>query len=103
MIKATVLYPNEAGKNFNLEYYTQHHIPLVVRLLGSALKKAEVEKGISGPTPGSSPANLIIGYLYFDTIEDFQNSFGANAAEIVEDVKNFTDINPILQISEVII
>lgn len=103
MIKATVLYPNELGKNFNLEYYIQHHVPLVARLLGSALKKAEVEKGISGATPGSTPANIIIGYLYFDTIEDFQNSFGPNAGEIVGDVKNFTDINPILQISEVIL
>jgi len=66
-------------------------------------QKAEVEKGISGATPGSAPANTIIGYLYFDTIENFQNSFGPNAEEIISDVKNFTDINPVLQISEIIL
>ena len=78
-------------------------MPLVKKLLGNACKKAEVEKGISGDAPGSAPANTIIGYLYFDTLEDFQNSFGLNAEEIVSDVKNFTDIDPVLQISEIIL
>jgi len=103
MIKATVLYPNEEGKHFDFSYYTKKHVPMVKRLLGEACKKAEVEKGISGATPGSAPANTIIGYLYFDTIENFQNSFGPNAEEIISDVKNFTDINPVLQISEIIL
>jgi uncharacterized protein (TIGR02118 family) len=103
MIKATVLYKNEEGKNFDMKYYIETHIPLVKRLLGSACKKAEVEKGLSGQTPGSSPAYTVIGYLYFDSIEDFQNSFGPNANEIVNDVPNFTDIIPVVQISDVII
>ena len=103
MIKATVLYPNEEGKHFDFSYYTEKHVPMVKRLLGEACKKAEVEKGFSGATPGSAPANTIIGYLYFDTIENFQNSFGPNAEEIISDVKNFTDINPVLQISEIIL
>ncbi|HEX5155416.1 MAG TPA: EthD family reductase [Parafilimonas sp.] len=103
MIKATVLYPNEEGKHFDFEYYTKKHVPMVKRLLGEACKKAEVEKGLSGAAPGSAPANTIIGYLYFDTIDDLQNSFGPNAEEIIGDVKNFTDINPVMQISEVIL
>ena len=103
MIKTTVLYPNEEGKYFDIKYYTEKHVPLVKKILGNACKKAEVEKGISGGAPGSAPANTIIGYLYFDTLEDFQNSFGPNAEEIISDVKNFTDIDPVLQISEIIL
>ena len=103
MIKATVLYPNEEGKNFNVKYYTETHIPFVKKLLHTACKKVEVEKGISGAVPDSTPANIVIGYLYFDSLEDFQSSFGTNAEEIINDVKNFTDINPILQLSEVIL
>lgn len=103
MIKATVLYPTQEGKYFDIKYYTEKHVPLVKRLLGEACKNVEVEKGISGAAPDSIPANTIIGCLYFDSIDDFQNSFGPNAGEIINDVKNFTDINPVLQISEIII
>jgi hypothetical protein len=36
-------------------------------------------------------------------MESFQNSFGPNAAEIMGDLPNFTNIKPLLQISEVIV
>lgn len=103
MIKATVLYKNEEGKKFDIKYYTETHVPLVKKLLGASCKKVEVEKGLSGQTPGSAPAYIVIGYLYFDSIEGFQNSFGPNANEIINDVPNFTDIIPVMQISELII
>ena len=103
MIKATVLYPYDEGKHFDTNYYLDKHVPLVKKLLGNACKKVEVEKGITGATPGSAPAHTIIGCLYFDSVDDFQNSFGANANEIVSDVANFTNINPTLQISEIIL
>ena len=103
MIKATALYPYDEQKYFDVKYYLEEHIPMVKKLLGSACKKVEVEKGIAGATPGSTPVHAIIGYLYFDSIEDFQNSFGSNANEIVGDVVNFTNINPALQISEILL
>ena len=103
MIKVTVLYPYEENKHFDVEYYLNNHIPFVKKLIGSVCKKVEVEKGIRGAAPGSTPAHTIIGCLYFDSIEDFQSSFGANANEIVADVPNFTNINPALQISEVLL
>lgn len=49
MIKATVLYKNEEGKNFDIKYYTETHVPLVKKLLGAACKKLEVEKGHTTP------------------------------------------------------
>lgn len=103
MIKVTVLYPNNEDKNFNLQYYLDVHIPLVKRRLGNTCKKVEVEKGIAGSTPGSTPAHTIIGYLYFDSVEDFQNAFSPHANEIMGDIANFTNINPTMQISEVLL
>ncbi|NJM25975.1 MAG: EthD family reductase [Bacteroidia bacterium] len=35
MIKVSVLYPAQEGATFNMNYYTDTHAPLVVRLLGS--------------------------------------------------------------------
>jgi uncharacterized protein (TIGR02118 family) len=103
MIKVSVLYPYDESKYFDTNYYLDKHVPLVKKLLGSACKKVEVEKGISGATPGSAPTHTIIGCLYFDSIEDFQNAFGLNANEIISDVVNFTNINPTMQISEVLL
>src|SRR5690348_10840572 len=102
MIKVTVLYPNDKGKTFNLKYYLDIHIPLVKNRLNTC-KKVEIEKGISGAAPGTTPANVVIGYLYFDSVEEFQNAFGPHADEIMGDIANFTNINPTVQISEVLL
>jgi hypothetical protein len=42
MIKVSVLYPNAAGTKFDMAYYLNHHIPMVLRLVGSALKEVSV-------------------------------------------------------------
>jgi len=68
MIKVSVLYPNEAGTKFDITYYLSHHIPMVRRLLGSALKGVSVEHGISGEEPGSSAPYIITGHLVFDSV-----------------------------------
>lgn len=41
--------------------------------------------------------------MYFDTIEDFGNAFGPNTEKIMGDLPNFTNIQPTVQISEVMI
>lgn len=98
MIKVTVFYPNAAGKHFNIDYYKPVHIPLVCRLLGSALKGVNVEQGISGEQPGSTlPRDRAPD---FDSVEDFQTSFGKHAEKTVADVTNYTNSEPVLQISE---
>ena len=100
-IKVTILYPNGDGKTFDMDYYSQKHMPMVANLLGDSLKRLAIDKGISGRTPDYPMPYLAIGYLYFDQLSDYQNSFGPNARKIVEDIPNYTNIQPILQISEV--
>jgi uncharacterized protein (TIGR02118 family) len=48
MVKISVLYPNGKGTKFDMEYYCNRHIPMVRQLLGSALKGASVDQGLSG-------------------------------------------------------
>ncbi len=101
MIKVSVMYPNTAGKKFDLDYYCNQHVALVSRLLGKAMKGASIDKGLAGAAPGTKPAYVAIGHLYFDSMEAFQNAFGPNAAEIMADLPNYTNIEPVVQISEV--
>jgi uncharacterized protein (TIGR02118 family) len=101
MIKGSVLYPNDAGNTFNIDYYCEKHMPMVRQKVGAACKRVEVEHGLAGGTPGSKPAYVAIGHLYFDSVPAFQAAFGPHAKEIMSDVPNYTNLQPVIQISEV--
>jgi len=103
MIKVSVLYPNGEGKSFDMDYYCNNHVPMVGGLLGDAVKSATVEKGIVGGAPNSPATYAAMGNLYFNSMEEFGSSFGPNADKIMADLPNFTNIEPTIQISEVMI
>ncbi len=102
MIKVTILYPNADGKKFDMDYYSNKHMPMVASLLGDSLKLFEIDKGVAGRTPDEPIPYLAIGYLYFDRLSAYQNSFRPNAEKIRNDIPNYTNIQPVVQISEVV-
>jgi uncharacterized protein (TIGR02118 family) len=101
MIKVSVLYPNEEGKKFDMDYYLNSHIPMVQEKLGDTLKGGAVDQGLGGAEPGSPATYLAMAHLLFDSVEAFQSAFGPHAEAIMADIPNFTDIQPTIQISEV--
>ena len=101
MITVSVLYPNQDGASFDHDYYKDKHIPLVAERLGSALKNVTVERGLAGGAPGAPAPFVAIAHLSFDSVEDFQNSFGPHAEEILADIPNYTAIPATFQVSEV--
>jgi uncharacterized protein (TIGR02118 family) len=102
MIRVSVLYPNEETKRFDMDYYCNQHMPMVKEKLGSALIGASVEQGISSAEPGSPATYIAIGQLQFVSMEDFQACWEPNVESFMEDVQNYTDIEPMVQISEII-
>lgn len=101
MIKVGVFYPNNPGSKFDMKYYLEKHIPLVQQKVGSALKHVTVEQGVSGGTPDAPVTYRVICHLSFDSVEAFQASFGPHAPQIMGDIPNYTNIQPMVQISEV--
>lgn len=101
LVKVTILYPNEAGKTFDMEYYATTHMPMVASALGDALKGYTIDKGVAAGAPDAIVPYLAIGYLYFDSIEAYQTAFGPHVDKIRGDIPNYTNIKPIIQISEV--
>ena len=95
------MYPNGAGRHFDIGYYCEKHMPMVRGLVGSALRGMSVEHGMAGGAPGAPPTYLAMGHLLFDTVEAFQSSFGPHTQEIMRDIPNYTNTQPIIQISEV--
>jgi uncharacterized protein (TIGR02118 family) len=102
MTIVSVLYPNKSGAKFDMDYYLATHIPMVERLLAPALRKVTVEKGVAGPIPGTEAPYLVIAALYFDSTEAFGAAFGPVAAQIQGDVVNYTTIEPLVQVNEVL-
>jgi uncharacterized protein (TIGR02118 family) len=102
-IKVSVFYPNGEGKNFNMDYYCNKHVPMVKGLLKDAVLGIDVESGLGGGQTEEPAQYTAMGHLYFDSVEAFQNSFGPNAEQIMGDIPNYTNIEPIIQVSEVMI
>lgn len=103
MIKVSVMYPNKPGTRFDHAYYRDQHMPLVQKLMGSACRFYTVDKGLAGGGPGDPPTYVGMCHIYCDSVEAFQASFGPHAQEIMGDIPNYTDLTPIVQISEVVV
>jgi len=99
MIKVTILYPNGEGKTFDMDYYVNNHMKMVANLAGDSIKAMSIEKGIAGGASEAPVPYLAIGNMYFDNISAFQNSLGPHSDKLVADIVNFTNCEPILQIS----
>jgi uncharacterized protein (TIGR02118 family) len=77
-------------------------MPLIQERLGDACLRYEIERGLGGREPGSAPTFVAACHIYAPTLEAFQAAFGPHRPEIAADVPNYTDITPIVQISEIV-
>jgi uncharacterized protein (TIGR02118 family) len=103
MIKVSVMYPNDAGARFDHDYYRDKHMPMVKSRMGDSCKYYTVDKGIAGGMPGTPATYVGMCHIFSDSIEAFQSGFGPHADEIMADIKNYTDLTPVIQISEVVV
>ncbi|MEZ4850874.1 MAG: EthD family reductase [Bacteroidia bacterium] len=101
MFKVAILYPNGEGKTFDMDYYEQKHMPMVAGFLGKNLKFYEIDKGIAGRTPDEEVPFLAIGYFYVYDVAEYNKAIGQNIETIVGDFQNYTNIQPVVQISQI--
>ena len=103
MIKVSVMYPNTPAARFDHDYYRDKHMPLVQARMGPACKYYTVDKGLAGGAPNEPATYVAMCHIFCDSVEAFQTSFGPHADEILGDIKNYTDLTPVIQISEVVV
>ena len=103
MIKVTVMYPNTPGTRFDHEYYRDKHMPLVKARMGDNCRYYTIDRGLAGGTPDSQATYVGMCHIFCDSMESFQAGFGPHANEILGDIPNYTDITPVVQISEVVV
>lgn len=105
MKKISILYPNIQGGRFDFDYYTNTHMPRSIKLLSShpGFKGVSVEKGLANPTSETEVPFIATCHFLFDSVESFVEAFTPHADELQGDMKNYTDIEPVIQFNEVLI
>ena len=99
--KVAILYPNGEDKTFDMEYYENKHMPMVAGFLGKNLKFYEIDKGVSGRTSNDKPPFVAIGYFYINDVAEYNKAIAQNRDAVINDFKNYTNIQPVVQISEI--
>ena len=97
----TVAYPKKDGGKFDFDYYAKKHIPMVAGFLGANCTKTEIRKGLASPD-GSAASFVCLGSLWIKSIEEFQATLAQHGPEIMGDIPNYTNLQPILQVDEVV-
>jgi uncharacterized protein (TIGR02118 family) len=103
MIKVSVMYPNKPGARFDHAYYRDKHMPLVKARMGVSCKYYTVDKGLSGGEANAPATYVGMCHIFCDSVESFQAGFGPHATELLADIPNYTDLTPVIQISEVVV
>lgn len=103
MIKVSIMYPYTEGARFDHDYYRDRHMPMVKSRLGNACAYYTVEKGLTGGAPGEPPAFVAMCAFVCDTAEGYETALQEHRSEILGDISNYTDIAPVIQVSEVVV
>ena len=102
MIKVSVMYPNSKDVKFDVDYYKNSHLPMISKAVGSALKGLELDLGIGSRVPGEPAPYVAIAHLKFDDVASFQAAFAPHAAVFAADVKNYSNVEAELQVSDLV-
>ena len=102
LIKVSIMYPYAEGKTFDMEYYETKHMPMVAAFLGSNLIKYTIEKGLASGIPNQPLPFMAIGTFYVKSLSDYQTAIGPHRDAIRADFSNYTNISPVILVSEVV-
>jgi uncharacterized protein (TIGR02118 family) len=102
MVRMSVYYPSQPDVTFDHAYYADAHRRMVEERLGPlGLHRVEIERGDAGYGGGPAPY-VAVGHLLFDSMDALQSAWAARGGEVVADVPNYTNAQPVVQISEIV-
>ncbi len=105
MLNISSIYPKVEGYTFDFDYYLNRHMPMSIDLLSNSkgFKGVSVVKGIDIIEPKIESSFVAMCHYYFDMLDDFMAAFAPHAEKLQDDIINYTNIEPIIQINEVLI
>ena len=102
LTKISIMYPFAEGKTFDMEYYETKHMPMVAAFLGSNLVKYTIEKGLASGIPNQPLPYMAIGTFYVKSLSEYQAAIAPNRDAIRGDFMNYTNVAPVILVSEVV-
>jgi uncharacterized protein (TIGR02118 family) len=103
MIRVSLLYPQTKESHFSMDYFLTKHIPLLIKLMQhTGLSRIHIDEGVGCGVPGLPAPFAAIGYLTFNTMADLRRGFETHRSEIMGDVANFTNVQPLIQVSRIL-
>ena len=105
MTRISILYPTQAGSKFDFDYYLLVHIPLSIKRLKDhpGYRGISVERGVGSTLTDLSPPYTAMCHFTFTSMDDFMAAFLPHQEELQGDIKNYTEIKPIVQVSDVLL
>jgi uncharacterized protein (TIGR02118 family) len=94
------MYPNAPERKFDWTYYLEKHMASVRQMLNAYGARAEVDRGMGTAEPGVLAPFVAVCHMYYKSMEDLQKVM-AQAGNMNSDIPNFTDAQPVIQISEI--
>ena len=98
----TVLYPSDSADRFDHEYYRDHHMTSLIKLFGhEAISRMEMRRGLSSPDGRNPPLYSCTANIYVADAELFAAAATRNRQRLMDDIANFTSVNPVAFSTEV--
>lgn len=98
MIVIQISYAHVPEGWFDIEYYRQQHLPMVLeRVAESAgFLGVTLEVGAGGESPDEPAPDVAICRFYFESRAAFETAFAPHWGEIEADVPRYTNLVPVL-------
>ncbi len=104
MIRLQAFYPNTKDGHFDHDYYVNRHAPVVHELLDPlGLVGFEVSRGLESMEGDQAPYTCVVTATFVSREAMDQGFSGERRERLLNDIPNFTDVAPIIQISEVLL
>ena len=96
--RIAMMHPNHNDPRFDIDYYRNQHMSLVrEKYAPYGLLDLEIDEAICKESKNST-AYLVVGYMLFNSIKQFYQSYQAAGKDIVSDLSHFSDITSVVQI-----
>lgn len=101
MLRVIGIYRWADGATFNHEYYNSEHMQLTRRLLAPhGLLRLESDRYISSASPVTGDV-IAASNAYFPSVDVAQAAIAAVGGDLMEDLKNYTNLRPELRFAVV--
>lgn len=98
----TIVYANTGTGRFDPVYYVEKHMKMAAKIWGDTVESITIIKGLAALPDGKPPFHAILNVVFKSAGAMGLALSGPEMPTLLEDVVNYTDVTPVVQLSEVL-